>query len=371
MSGDYYDILGVGKGASPDEIKKAYRKVAMKYHPDRNQGDSSAEAKFKEAAEAYAVLSDDDKRARYDQFGKAGVEGSGFGGGGVHFTNMEDIFSAFGDVFSGFGGFGDIFGGGRQRQSRSPRGTDQKISIALTLEEIASGAEKKLKIKRLEPCDICQGSGVKSGSKHTVCPVCQGSGEIRQVQRSLLGQIVNVQPCYKCQGKGQIITNPCHSCHGEGVVRKTTQVSFEVPPGVSAGNYMTKRGAGNYGPHGAPPGNLIIYFDEKEHPLFVRDGNDILLDAWIHYPRAVFGTDLEVPALSGKVKLKIPAGIKSGQVLRLRGKGLPELNSHRQGDFLVRIHVITPSKLNSKTRRLIGDLEKVLTEEPEFKKFKI
>ena len=368
---EYYDVLGVSKNATADEIKKAYRKVAMKYHPDRNPGDSSAEAKFKEAAEAYAVLKDDQKRARYDQFGKAGVEGGGFdGGGGVHFSNIEDIFSAFGDVFSGFGGLGDIFGGGRQRSARQARGADQKITIALSLEEIGSGAEKKVKIKRHEPCEECQGSGVKKGSSPSTCTTCHGAGEIRQVQRSILGQIVNVQPCPTCRGAGEIITDPCRSCSGQGLVKTTFTVDFEVPPGVSTGNYLTKRGAGNYGPRGIQPGNLIIFFDEKEHPLFTRDGNDLLLDVWIQYPQAVLGASVEVPTLSGKVKMKIPPGIHSGQVLRLRGKGLPELNSHRVGDMLVRVQVQTPTKISKKLRKLLDDLGQELPADPNFKKFR-
>ncbi|MBC8478838.1 MAG: molecular chaperone DnaJ [FCB group bacterium] len=365
---EYYDILGVGKSAAPDEIKKAYRKVAMKFHPDRNPGDASAEAKFKEAAETYTVLSDPDKKARYDQFGKAGVDGGGFQNGGVHFNNMEDIFSSFGDIF---GGFGDIFGGGRGRRGQGQqRGSDQKISIPLTLEEIQSGTEKTIKIKRFEPCEDCNSTGSAAGSTPTTCTVCNGTGEVRQVQRSILGQIVNIQPCYQCRGSGKIISNPCRTCSGDGIARKTKSVTIEIPAGVSDGNYMTRQGEGNYGPKGAPPGNLIIYFEEKPHQLFLRDGNDIILDAWIQYPQAVFGATIEVPTLSGRVNLKIPPGIRSGQVLRMRNKGLPELNRHRSGDQLVRIKIETPSKVSGKLKRILGELENELDNKPRFDKFK-
>ncbi len=368
---EYYDLLGVSKTATADEIKKAYRKVAMKYHPDRNPNDATAEAKFKEAAEAYAVLSDADKKARYDQFGKAGLDGNGFQQSGVHFNNMEDIFSSFGDIFGDFG-FGDLFGGrgGGQRRRGQRRGTDQKITIGLTLEEIYQGVTKTIKLKRLEPCDDCHGSGARAGSQPKACPACHGTGEVRQVQRSLLGQIVNIQPCYQCKGMGTVISDPCKNCRGEGVVRAASSVDIDIPAGVSIGNYMTKQGQGNYGPKGAPPGNLIIYFEEKEHPLFIRDGNDVILQVDLQYTQAVLGINLEVQTLAGKVKLKIPPGIRSGQILRLRGKGLPELNRHRQGDQLVKIQIVTPTKVSGKLKKLLHELEDELGSTPVFKKFK-
>jgi molecular chaperone DnaJ len=369
---DYYNIIGVSRDASQNEIKKAYRKVAMKYHPDKNPGDSSAETKFKEAANAYAVLSDEQKKARYDQYGEAGVDNQGFGGG-AGFGDINDIFSAFGDIFGGGGGggFGDIFGGGRTRQQRQQtRGSDLKISIPLTLEEIYTGVKKTVKIKRFEKCDDCSGSGAKHGSKPITCSVCHGTGEIRQVQRSMFGQVVQVQPCYQCQGEGKIISNPCGTCRGNGRVKKSSSVEFDVPAGVSAGNYMTKRGSGNIGPRGAVSGNLIIYFDEIEHELLLRDGNDIFLDVWIQLPQAISGDSIEVPTLSGNVKLKIPIGIKSGQVLRLRGKGFPEINSHRTGDLLVKVNISTPQKLNKKAKQLIKELTNELDMYPKFKKMK-
>ncbi len=362
---DYYEILGVSKGASDDEIKKAYRKTAMKYHPDRNPDDKSAEAKFKEAAESYSVLSDPEKRRRYDQYGHQGVDPQGFSGGG--FSNMDDIFSAFGDIFGG-GGFGDFFGG-RSRQGHK-RGTDLKINIPLSLEEIITGSEKKVKIKVMDSCTACHGTGSKAGSSPQRCSTCNGSGEVRHVQNSFLGQIVNVQPCPSCRGSGEMITNPCNVCKGDGRIRTTKTVSFDVPPGVTSGNYMTKRGEGNKGPRGAVNGDLIIYFQEKEHPIFFRDGNDLLLEAWISYPQAVFGDNIKVPTVLGKVKLKIPAGIKSGQVLRIRGKGVPALNTSRVGDLLVRINITTPASLNHNAKKLIRDLSAELPTEPEYKKFK-
>ena len=365
---DYYETLGVAKNANDGDIKRAYRKVAMKYHPDKNPGDSKAEEKFKEAAEAYSVLSDGDKRARYDQFGHAGVNQGDFSGFSSN-MNMNDIFDHFGDIFSS-SGFGDFFGGGR-RQSRSGqiRGSDLKITISLTLEEIFSGITKTVKINRLEPCDQCNGSGAAPGSQPTNCPSCQGSGEIRQVQRSILGQIVNVQPCNQCRGKGQIVSKPCNNCHGEGKRKKAATIDLDIPRGVSAGNYMTQRGEGNHPGQGGDSGDLIVYFEESDHKLFLRDGNDILLNCWLQFPQAVFGTSIEVPTLSGKVKLKIPSGIKSGQVLRLRGKGMQELNRNHYGDQLVKINIETPKKYSKKTKSLLEDLSSELKGLVNFEKF--
>ena len=367
---DYYEILGVSKDADPNSIKKAYRKVAMKYHPDKNQGDKAAEEKFKEAAEAYGILNDNEKRQRYDQFGHAGVNQNA--GGGFHNMDINDIFSSFGDIFGGGagGGFGDIFGGGGQRRSRQQRrGADLKLTLALTLEDIYEGSQKTVKIKRFEKCKPCGGSGAEGEAKPDTCSSCQGSGEIRQVQRSFLGQIVNVQPCHHCSGKGTIISNPCKTCHGDGRVKNTVNVDIEVPAGVSRGNYMTMSGDGNRGPNNTASGDLVVYFDEKEHELFVRDVNDIFLDCWIDYPMAVFGGSVEVPTLSGKVNLKIPAGIKSGQILRLKGKGIPEVNSQRNGDELVKINIKTPSKYSKSVRKLLEALRKELDDGATFSKF--
>jgi len=364
---DYYDILDVSKDADTNTIKKAYRKVAMKYHPDKNQGDKGAEEKFKEAAEAYGILNDSEKRQRYDQFGHAGVNQGA--GGGFHNMDMNDIFSSFGDIFGGGGGFGDIFGGGQRRSHQQQRGGDLKLTLALTLEEIYVGAQKTVKIKRFETCEPCGGSGAEGEAKPSTCSSCQGTGEIRQVQRSFLGQIVNVQPCNQCSGKGQIISNPCKVCHGDGRVKNTVSVDIEAPSGVSRGNYMTMSGDGNRGPNNTASGDLVVYFDEKEHDLFVRDVNDIFLDCWIDYPMAVFGGSVEVPTLSGKVNLKIPAGIKSGQILRLKGKGIPEVNRHRNGDELVKVNIKTPTRYSKSVRKLLDGLRKELDDGATFSKF--
>ena len=361
---DYYDILGVDKGSSKDEIKKAYRKVAMKYHPDRNPGDKSAEAKFKEAAEAYSVLSDDQKKSQYDQFGHAGMNGNGFNASG--FSDLNDIFSNFSDIF-GASGFSDFFGGGRS--SRQRKGKDLKLSIPVTLEDVFSGDDKTIKIKRLENCDSCNGSGAEKGAQPITCTGCNGSGEVRRMQRSLFGQVVNVQPCQNCRGTGKVISNPCKSCRGDGLTRNSASISFQIPPGISGGNYMTQQGEGNKGQNGTPPGDLIIYFEEVEHDLFVRDQNDIYVDAFVSYPIAVFGGQIEVPTLGGKVRLKVPAGIRPGQMLRLRNKGLPELNSHRIGDLFVRINVHVPKNVSKKAKGIIQDLDAELNENSDFKKF--
>ena len=367
---DYYQTLGISKNASSKEIKTAYRKVAMKYHPDKNPGNSSAEEKFKQAAEAYSILSDDQKRAQYDQFGHAAFTQSSASGGGFHNMDLNDIFDHFGDIFSS-SGFGSIFGnsGGGRSQSGMMRGSDLKITISLTLEEIYKGTDKKVKIKRFESCTDCSGSGAASGSMPSNCPACQGSGETRHVQQSFLGQVVNIQPCRQCRGKGKIVTNPCSQCSGGGKIKNAATVNLDIPAGVTSGNYMTQRGEGNHPGEGGEPGDLIIYFEEKKHSLFERDGTDILLDSWIQFPYAVFGTSLEVPTLSGSVKLKIPAGIKSGQVLRLRGKGMQELNRNHFGDLLVRINIETPKKVSKKAKSLIKDLSEELNKEINFDKF--
>ena len=365
---DYYEILGVSNNASDSDIKSAYRKVAMKFHPDKNPDDLSAEEKFKEAAEAYSVLSDSQKRTQYDQFGHAAFNNQG-SGGGFHHMDINDIFDHFGDIFSS-SGFGDIFGGGRrQRQSGPLRGSDLKITISITLKEIFSGITKTVKIKRMEPCNECKGSGAGAGSEPVRCSSCQGTGEIRQVQRSVLGQIINVQPCHQCQGRGQVISKPCKNCHGQGRSKKTATIDLVIPTGVSSGNYMTQSGEGNHPGKGGSPGNLIIYFEESNHKLFIREGNDIFLNCWIQYPQAVFGTTIEVPTLSGKVKLKIPSGIKSGQVLRLRGKGMPELNRNHFGDQLVKINIETPQTYSKKAKSLLENLSGELKELVNFEKF--
>jgi len=356
---DYYEVLGVGKDASEADLKKAYRKLAMKYHPDRNKGDASAEEKFKEAAEAYEILRDPQKKARYDQFGHAGVNGQGGFGGGVEF-DVEDIFSRFGDIFGG-GFFGeDIFGGGRtrsrgRRQPGTP-GSDMKIRMPLTLEEIAFGTEKTLKVKKQVTCNTCDGTGAESKSDFETCGTCNGLGEVRQVTRTMLGQMVNVQPCPTCQGEGRIIKNKCKTCNGEGREKGEETIKVSIPSGVSNGNYITLRGQGNAGRRGGQPGDLIVLIEEKEHEHFVRDGNNIYYDLSLSIPDAVLGSEQEVPTLKGKAKLRIEPGTQPGKLLRMRGKGIIGLNSSGEGDEFVRINVYMPRNLSDKERKSIEAL---------------
>jgi len=346
---DYYEILNVSKTGSADEIKKAYRKVAMKYHPDRNPNDSSAEDKFKEAAEAYSILSDPDKRSRYDQFGHAGVNQNP-SGSGFHGMDINDIFSSFGDIFGG--GFGDIFGSGQRRRSRTHSGaTNLKITIPLSLEEIFSGTNKTVKIKRWEKTDNNQASK---------CTYCDGKGEIQNVQRSILGQIINVQPCSYCNGIGYI----------GGREKKVASVNIDIPSGVSEGMYTAVKGEGNHSIRGSEKGDLIVYFEEISHKLFFRQNNDIILDCWIEYHQAILGDNIKVPTLDGEVKLKIPSGIKSGQVLRLKKKGLKEVNRHIRGDQLVRINIKTSNNISKNTKNILKSLKEEVGDEVLFTKIK-
>lgn len=360
---DYYEVLGVGKSATKDEIKKAYRKLAMQYHPDKNPGDQTAEDKFKEAAEAYEVLSSDDKRAKYDRFGHSGLRG----GQDYHgFNNVNDIFSNFSDIFGGaFGGssiFDDFFGGsasqrgGRQRTSGTP-GSDLKVTIKLTLEEIASGTTKKIKIKKYKTCGTCSGSGAKDSGSFNTCPVCNGTGEVRQVSRSLFGQFVNIQPCSNCSGNGKIITDPCKTCKGDGRTYDESTIKINVPAGVSDNSYMTLRGEGNAGKNGGPAGDIIVVFKELPHEFFLRDGDNVIYELFLSYPEAVMGTEVEIPTLSGKAKLKIDAGIQIGKYLKMREKGIQHLNSHGAGDQLVKLNVYIPKKINSKEKDLLKELQ--------------
>ncbi len=359
---DYYEILGIEKNASEGDVKKAYRKMAMKYHPDRNKGDADAEKKFKEAAEAYEVLKDPQKRAQYDQFGHAGVNG-GYGGGGVNFDNMgfEDIFSRFSDIFGG-GMFGeDIFGGGRGRgRRREPGqpGSDMKIRMPLTLEEIAFGVEKKLKIKKQIRCDVCHGTGAETDSDFETCGTCNGMGEVRQVTRTILGQMVNVQVCPTCQGDGRIIKNKCKKCSGEGRIKGEETVKINIPSGVANGNYITLRGQGNAGRRGGSAGDLIVLIEEKEHKFFDRDGNNIYHNLTLSIPDAVLGTEVEVPTLKGKAKLRIEPGTQPGKMLRMRGRGIRGLNNSGEGDQYVRINVYMPTELSDKEKEAVKAFRK-------------
>lgn len=357
---DYYEILGVSKNASQDDIKKSYRKIAMQNHPDRNPNNKQAEDKFKEAAEAYEVLSDADKRQKYDRFGHEGLRaGQDFHG----YTDIHDIFSSFSDIFgSAFGGsiFEDAFGGRGSRQRRQQHtgvpGADLKVNLKLTLEEISTGIEKKLKIKAYKSCELCGGSGARSNASRTTCPSCNGSGEIRQVSRSVFGQFVNISTCDSCNGEGKIIKDLCSECRGEGRVHGEKTIKINIPAGVSEGNYIPLRNQGNAGKRGGPNGDIIVIIEEEPHEIFIRQGNDIILDLLISFPEAALGADIEIPTLTGKAKLHIEPATQSGKVLRMREKGLPQLNGYGRGDQLIRINVWTPTRLTQKDKEILKDL---------------
>ena len=328
---DYYEVLGVTKNASKEELKKAYRKQAMQYHPDRNPDDKKAEEKFKEAAEAYEILNDDNKRARYDRFGHEGVRGSGFGSPG--FSDINDIFSHFSDIFGGGSIFDEFFGTssrsrGRRRGTGTP-GTDLRVTLKLTLEEIATGVTKKIKIKKLVKCDQCSGSGAADSSAKKTCPVCQGSGEIRNVSRSVFGQFVNIAACSNCDGEGEVIDTPCRKCSGDGRYQNEVTVKIDVPAGVHEGSYMSLRGEGNSGKRGGSPGDIIVVFKEQEHEYFFREDDDIIYNLFISFPEAVLGADVDVPTLNGKARLKIDPGTPNGKFLKMTGKGIKHLKPRR------------------------------------------
>ena len=351
------------KTATEDEIKKAYRQLAMKFHPDRNPGDKKAEESFKEVAVAYEVLHDPEKRAKYDRFGHAG--GSSFPGGGGGFTGAEgfdlaDALRAFMRDFGGMGGFGgDVFetGGGRRAARSERRGRNLEIRLPLTLEEIAEGAEKVIKIRRMIACDVCKGSGAKPGSKSKTCPTCGGSGQVRSVQRSLFGQMISVTTCERCHGEGTIVESPCDKCSGEGRVREQQEITIRVPPGVMEGNYIPLRGMGDAGIRGGPPGDLIAHIEEVPHAVFAREGEDIILELPISFARAALGGKVEVPTIGGRAKVTIPSGIQSGQVLRLRGKGLKSLHRSGSGDQLIRVAIHTPEKISDRAKKLLTELD--------------
>jgi molecular chaperone DnaJ len=351
---DLYEVLGVSRDASQDEIKKAYRKLAIQFHPDKNPGDEGAEEKFKEIAESYAILSDQDKRTRYDRFGHSATSGAGDFGG---FSNIEDIFSAFGDIFGG--GFGDIFGGGSRRRGRADnRGGDLQLRLRLTLEEIATGITKKIKVKKYVGCDECNGTGSAKDSRPEQCPVCHGTGEMRQVTQSLFGQMINVTTCNRCNGRGSVISNPCRKCHGDGRVNGQKNIEINIPAGVTSGNYIPLKGEGNIGKNNGPTGDLIVYIEEQKHSIFERVGNDVIMVLPISYPEAVLGGSLEIPTLTGKAKINIPAGTQAGKILRMRNKGIPNVHGAGIGDQLVQVQVYIPTRLSIEEKEKIKDLEK-------------
>ncbi len=354
---DYYEILGVSKSATPEEIKKAYRKKAIQYHPDKNPGDKKSEENFKEAAEAYEVLSDSDKRQRYDQFGHAGVGSAagGFNGGNM---NMEDIFSHFGDIFGGhFGGFGG-FGNSQRSSQRVRRGSDLRVKVKLTLGEIAAGVEKKIKVKKYVPCSHCNGTGGANSSSTTTCTTCNGQGRVTRVQNTILGQMQTAVECPTCGGDGKIIKEKCTHCSGEGIVREDEVININIPAGVMQGMQLSMSSKGNAARRGGENGDLLILVEEEPHPELIRDENDLIYNLLLTVPMATLGGSVEVPTVEGKVKVTIAPGTQPGKVLRLRGKGLPSVNRYGTGDLLVNIGVYIPENLNKDEKATIEKLSK-------------
>lgn len=363
---DYYEVLGVDKNASADEIKKAYRKKAIQYHPDKNPGDKEAEEKFKEAAEAYEVLSDPQKRQRYDQFGFAGMGGAGGFNGGQG-MNMEDIFSQFGDLFEswGMGGgghfssfFGGQRGGGGQRVRR---GSDLRVRVHVTLEEIATGVDKKIRVKKLVPCQDCHGTGSADGSQGDVCPTCKGTGRIVRTQRGIFGMMQVQDECPTCHGEGRIIKNKCPKCNGEGVVRAEEVIDIHIPAGVTGGMQIPVHGKGNAAPNGGVPGDLLVLIEEEEHKDFVREGNDLVYNLLLDMPTAILGGQVIIPTLQGEAKITITPGTQPGKVLRMRGKGLPIIDQYARqygtGDMLINVGVYIPEHLSRDEKKMIEQLK--------------
>jgi molecular chaperone DnaJ len=368
---DYYDILGVTRSSTADEIKKAYRKMAIKYHPDKNPGDKQSEENFKEAAEAYEVLSNAEKKRRYDQFGHAGGasspnSGGGYGGGHM---NMEDIFSQFGDIFGGGGGGGspfDSFFGGQQQSRggrRAARGSNLRIKVKLSLEEIANGVEKKVKVNKQVICDTCDGSGAKDKSSFNTCQTCNGSGAVRRVTNTILGQMQTTSTCPTCNGEGTQITSKCTNCHGDGLTRGEETISINIPAGVSEGMQLSMSGKGNAAPRGGISGDLIILIEEIPHDTLKREGNNVIHDLHISFIDAAIGASIEVPTIDGKAKIKIDPGTQGGKILRLKGKGVPEVNSYHRGDQLIYVNIWTPKVLSKEERDILDHLK----ESPNFK----
>ncbi len=380
---DYYEVLGVDKNASADEIKKAYRKKAIQYHPDKNPGDKEAEEKFKEAAEAYDVLSNPEKRSRYDQFGHAGVSGAagnggpfgGFSGG----MSMDDIFSMFGDIFGGHGGFSGGFGGFSDggTQQRRYRGSDLRVKVKLNLKEISTGVEKKFKLKKYVPCSHCHGTGAEGNGGTETCPTCKGSGTVVRKQQTILGTMQTRSTCPTCGGEGKIIKNKCKECAGEGIVYGEEVVTVKIPAGVAEGMQLSMSGKGNAGKHNGIPGDLLILIEEEADKELIRDENDLIYNLLLSFPTAALGGTVEIPTVDGKVKVKIESGTQPGKVLRLRGKGLPNVNGYGTGDLLVNISVYVPETLSKDEKKQLEEMENSDNFKPNtsikekiFKKFK-
>jgi molecular chaperone DnaJ len=357
---EFYDLLGVSRDASEAEIKKAYRKLAMEYHPDRNSA-PEAEARFKEITEAYEVLRDPQKRAAYDRYGKAGV-GAG-GGFGYHHVDLSEALNIFMRDFGGLGGFESIFGGGRQRAD-TRRGQDVRVTVKLSLNEVATGVKKAVKLKTLERCSNCAGSGAKPGTKPTTCFTCGGTGEVRRAARSVFGQFVSVSPCPTCAGEGQVVQQPCEVCRGEGRVRGDRTVTVEIPAGVSSNNYLTLRGQGAAGPRNGPNGDLLVMLDIKEDSRFERQGDDLIYDQPVSFSQAALGCEIEVPTPYGEETVQVPGGTQPETIVRLKGRGLPVLGQNAKGDLLVRLHVWTPERLSEEQERLFRELAKLEGEPP-------
>jgi len=367
---DYYEVLGVNKSSSPDEIKKAYRKKAMQYHPDKNPGDAAAEEKFKEANEAYEVLSDADKKAGYDQFGHEGPATGPGGGGGYTYSSggrggFEDIFS---DIFSSFGGG---FGGGQRARTRSNRGSDMKISLTLTFSEAVFGTEKKIKIKRKEECSVCHGSGAQKGSDVRTCDQCGGAGQVYVRQQTPFGTIQQVQECDKCHGEGKVIDRPCGTCHGSGLETKERTISIKIPAGVDNGSVLPLRGEGNVGPNNGQTGDLFVYITVREDLIFKRNGDDVYYELPITYAQAAMGDNIVVPTIDTKIKLKIPEGTQNGKVFRLKGKGIPNVNGHGRGDQYITVKVEVPRKLTHEQKEILRKYAEAtgMDSHPEGKRF--
>ncbi|MDR1344590.1 MAG: molecular chaperone DnaJ [Tannerellaceae bacterium] len=376
---DYYEVLGVGKNATADEIKKAYRKKAIEYHPDKNPGNKEAEEKFKEAAEAYDVLSDQQKRQRYDQFGHAGMGGAS-GGDFSGDINVEDIFSRFGDIFGGhfnFGGFSGFGGNTRGGGQRMNRGSDLRVKVKLNLSEIAKGVEKKIKVKKDVPCPACHGSGAEDAASVKTCDTCRGSGVVTRVANTFLGQMQTQSVCPTCNGDGKIITKKCNKCGGEGVVKDDAVITLQIPAGVGEGMQLSMSGKGNAARHGGVNGDLLVIVEEEAHPELLRDENDLLYSLLLSVPQAALGCSVEVPTIDGKVKVKIESGTQPGKVLRLRNKGLPSINSYGTGDLMINISVYIPETLSESEKSILNGLENAPNFQPKkamkekiFNKFK-
>ena len=347
---DYYEVLGVSRSAEPDEIKKAYRKIALKSHPDRNPGDKQAEERFKEASEAYQVLCDPERRAQYDRFGHAAFEQGGFGGFDFSASGFEEV---FGDIF------GDFFGGTRRGRSRTRRGEDLRYDLEVTFEEAIFGAEKTLRVPRLATCHDCDGSGSKDGAPRETCSACRGSGQLRYQQ----GLFSIAKTCGQCQGQGSVLRDPCRACGGSGAVRGQQTLSLRIPPGVDTGSRLKLRGEGESGLNGGPSGDLYVVLHVREHALFTRDGNNVICDAPIGFTQAALGAEIDVPTPHGKMKLKIPAGTQSGNIFRIKGKGVPDVRGYGHGDALVRVMVETPKKLSPRQRELLEEFARLSGEE--------